>query len=116
MRRMAVLVILVSLSTVLISTVADAQNPLRIRCEWRAAADGTPPVLYQLQIMDLDGDVDTTFVVPARPGPVQEFYFVDGDYLRRYVSRVRGVDADGDEGPWSVWSVAYAFEVDDPEP
>ena len=116
MRRMAVLMFLVSLSTVLISAVADAQNPLRIRCEWRAAADGTPPVIYQLHIMDLDGGVDTTYVVPARLGPTQEFYFTHGDYLRRYVARVRGLDAEGDEGLWSDWSTVYAFEVEDPQP
>ena len=116
MRCMAVFTLMVSLSAALIVADADAQSPLRVRCEWRAGTQGSTPVLYQLQIHDLDDGVDFTYVVPAQPGPVQEFYFVDGSYLRRYVARVRGVDADGDEGPWSQWSPVAVFEVADPPP
>lgn len=116
MRRMAVLLLASVLFSAVIMARADVQEPLRIRCEWRAADSGSASVIYQLHVMDLDGGIDTTYVVPASPGSVQEFFFVDGDYLRRYVARVRGVDADGDEGQWSDWSAIYAFEVADPEP
>jgi hypothetical protein len=114
MSRMIVATLVALLLIAILSDVARVEEPLRVRCQWQAPTSGSPAVLYHLQITDLDGGLDTTYVVPAQPGEVQEFYFLDGAYLRRYVARVRGIDADGDEGPWSAWSSIYAFEVEDP--
>ena len=115
MRRLTVIPLLV-LMTFALTAIGDVQEPLRIRCEWQRPTSGSPVVLYQLQILDANGGLDTTYVVPSQAGEIQEFIFTDGDYMREYQARVRGLDADGDAGPWSGWSDLVAFEVDDPEP
>jgi hypothetical protein len=107
----------VLVATALASTaLGEIQEPLRIRCQWTRPTTGSPVAIYQLQIVDVNGGLDTTYVVPAQAGEVQEYIFADGDYMREYRARVRGIDADGDEGPWSPWSPLVAYEVEDPEP
>ena len=115
MRRFTVVVLFV-LMTFAVTTIGEVLEPLRIRCQWLRPTTGSPVVLYQLHILDANGGLDTTYVVPAQSNNIQEFIFTDGDYMREYQARVRGLDADGDAGPWSGWSDLVAFEVDDPEP
>jgi hypothetical protein len=114
MRRMVVAVLMVVLVTTIFADRALVQEPLRVLCKWDASSSGSPAVLYYLHVKDVDGGLDTTYVVPAKAGEQQEFYFTHGQYLRRYVARVRGVDVDGDEGAWSDWSTIYSFEAPDP--
>ena len=40
----------------------------------------------------------------------------EGEFLRRYIARVRGIDAQGRSGPWSDFSRIYVFEEEEPEP
>jgi hypothetical protein len=114
MRRLVVAALMTFLLIMCFADRALVQEPLRVTCKWRVATEGSPAILYQLHIQDIDGGLDTTYVVPAQPGDTQEFHFVHGEYLRRYVARVRGVDVDGDEGPWSEWSEVASFEISDP--
>ncbi len=115
MRRLMVMAVLVS-STLALTALGEILEPLRIRCQWSRPTTGSPVAIYQLSIVDVNGGLDTTYVVPAQAGEIQEFMFGDGDYMREYRARVRGVDADGDVGPWSAWSPLVTFEVEDPEP
>lgn len=101
---------------VLWASAGSAQEPLRLRCQWSRPATGTPPVAYELQIMDIDGGLDTTITVAAQPTEIQQHEVSGVDYARRYQARVRGLGGQGAPGPWSDWSVVYSFEVEDPEP
>ena len=115
MRRLTVMALLI-LMTSAMTAVGEVQEPLRIRCQWLRPTTGSPVILYQLHIKDANTGLETTYVVPAQAGEIQEFIFTDGEYNHEYQARVRGLDADGDEGPWSGWSELAAFEVDDPDP
>jgi len=115
MRRLTVIALLVFI-TIAVTAVGEVQEPLRIRCQWSRPATGSPVVLYQLNIVDANTGLETTHVVPAQAGEIQEFIFTDGEYNHEYKARVRGLDADGDAGPWSDWSPLIDFEVDEPDP
>lgn len=97
------------------AAVVQAGDPPSIRCRWQAPDSGSPVQFYELQILDVDGGLDTTLTVPSRPGPDQ-FHVFEGEFLRRYVSRVRGVDDQGRRGSWSLFSQIYVFEEEEPEP
>jgi hypothetical protein len=107
---------LLAVAILVAAASADVEEPLRIRCQWTAPTEGSPVVLYQLQVMDVNSEQVFTYVVPAQAGETQEYIFTEGDYFREYQARVRGLDADGDEGPWSEWSDVKGFEADEPEP
>ncbi|MEZ4388045.1 MAG: hypothetical protein R3D98_10815 [Candidatus Krumholzibacteriia bacterium] len=95
--------------------IADAQDFPRIRFSWYAPDTGSPVQIYELRLYDIDGGLDTTFTVPSQPGQQQTFEW-DGEYLRRYRSQVRGIDALGRPGPWSALSDTCVFEDIEPEP
>ncbi len=112
-------IVLGCLVTVLIAVVgmsiAEAQDPPRIDCTWRAPDTGSPVQQYELRILDVDGGLDTLVTVPAQPGATQVYQF-DGQFLRRYISQVRGFDALGRPGTWSAFSDTTVFEEVEPEP
>lgn len=115
MRRMIVVAIATVIAAMLGVAVVGAQDSPRILCTWDRPDSGSPVQFYELEITDVDATVDTLLAVPAQPGVAQTYVF-EGDYLRRYIARVRGVDDQQRRGPWSGYSPIYVFEQDEPEP
>lgn len=115
MRYIVLCVFIAMLVGVLSTAVVQAGDPPSIRCRWQAPDTGSPVHHYELQIVDVDGGLDTTVTVASRPGQQQEYVF-EGAFLRRYISRVRGIDGQGRSGPWSNYSQIHVFEEEEPEP
>ena len=111
----ALLLLIISLGAV----TADVLEPLRLRCSWMPPSRGAVPVVYELQVRDLNGGLDTTYVVPHVGGAAmieQEYAFLDGQYLREYVARARAIDDQGRIGPWSDWCPPQDFEQEPRDP
>jgi len=66
-----------------------------VTATWSRPTEGSPVVVYQIEIEAAATWPDTTFRIPVP---------VAADSLR---GRVRGVDAQGRAGPWSVWCGWY---------
>jgi len=115
MRYIVLCALVAVLMGALSAAVVHAGDPPSIRCRWLAPDTGSPVHRYELQIIDVDGGLDTTVTVVPRPGREQDYLF-EGEFLRRYISRVRGVDGQGRRGPWSNYSQIYVFEEEEPEP
>jgi len=115
MRYIALCSLVAVLMGLLGTSVVQAGGPPSIRCSWQAPSGGSPVQSYELQIIDVDGGLDTTITVASRPG-LEQYHLFDGQFLRRYLSRVRGIDAQGRTGPWSNYSQIYVFEEEEPEP
>lgn len=115
MRYLVLAMSIALLGGVLGVALVQAAEGVEIRCRWQAPDTGSPVQVYELQIRDVDGGLDTTMTVPSRPGPEQVQVF-EGEFLRRYIARVRGIDAQGRSGPWSNFSPIYVFEEEEPEP
>ena len=92
------------------------ENTLEVRCHWTAPSEGSPVAVYYLQVKDAVDEERhfVTYVVPSQAGTEQE-YFVTIDSLRPYTARVRGMDSQGRQGPWSEWSPMQDF-VAAPDP
>ena len=115
MRKLTVSVVLGAVLFLIGSSLVLAQGSPRIRCRWERPETGSPVQTYELHVKDVDGGLDTVFTVDAQPG-VEQVYAFDGEYLRRYVARVRGQDALNRWGLWSNFSPVSVFEEDEPEP
>ena len=75
---------------------------------WTAPEYGTPVEHYIAQVMVNDVDIQTLDNIPS------EFVSVVVVYGNNYRIRVAGVDADGNQGPYSEWSDPYTPEVGPP--
>jgi hypothetical protein len=115
MRYLVLATSIALLGGVLGVALVQAAEGVDIRCRWQAPDSGSPVQVYELQIKDVDGGLDTTITVPSQPGSEQVQVF-EGEFLRRYIARVRGIDAQGRSGPWSNFSQVYVFEEEEPEP
>ncbi len=72
---------------------------------------GTPPVRYDVEIRTggmLSDDIT------EREVDTEEITF-DVRWGTPYEVRVRGVNAQGEVGPWSIWSLVYDREYKEPE-
>jgi len=107
--------LVVAVGGLLTVDIVDAQDPPRIGCRWERPDTGSPVQSFELQVRDVDGGLDTTLTVPVQPGDEQVYEF-EGEYLRRYVARVRAFDSMQRPGPWSNFSPVSVFEEDEPEP
>ena len=113
-------IVFISMIIVLLALVAGAEeydeNTLEVRCHWTAPSEGSAVAVYYLQVKDAIDEARhfVTYVVPAQAGLEQE-YFVTIDSLRPYTARVRGMDSQGRQGPWSEWSPMQDF-VAAPDP
>ena len=111
----ALLLVIISFGVI----TAEVLEPLRLRCVWTPPTYGSLPVLYELQVRDINGGLDTMYVVPHVGGATmaeQEYEFLDGQYLREYVARARAMDAEGRYGPWCPWSPPRDFEQEPRDP
>lgn len=81
-----------------------------VTASWDPPTEGSPVVFYVLEIYEagalfLSEQVyETSYLIPA--GVFQANV--------PYTARVRGVDAQGRTGPWSLWSDEYVFDPGPP--
>lgn len=77
------------------------------RCSWDPPTYGTPVEHYVLQVITFGGDdPDTT----TYDNITDTFMDVWVKYTFTYKARVAGVDAEGRQGPWSLWTPLYGPE------
>ncbi len=86
--------------------IADAPDA---EYTWTAPEYGTPVDHYVAQV--LVNDVDILVMGPLLSGYAR----VEVVYGNKYRIRVAGVDAAGNQGPYSGWSVPYTPELAPPE-
>lgn len=79
-----------------------------VRYTWSAPATGSPVVSYKAEVMVNDRDL------LVFEGLQDESVSIQVDYGNKYLVRVAGLDAQNKQGPWSIWSLAYAPELDPP--
>ncbi len=78
--------------------------------EWTAPTTGSPVVRYEVQIWKnraTSNDITNLEVMTNR-------VVFDAHGADLYEVRVRGVDAANRPGPWSGWSIAENWELEDP--
>ena len=80
-----------------------------IEFEWTAPTTGTPVNHYVAQVMV--NRMDTLFYDSI---PSESLVF-PAQYGNTYDVRVAGVDSDGIQGPWSIWSPSFVPELQRPE-
>jgi hypothetical protein len=86
------------------------QDPADMTFTWTAPTSGTAPVRYDVEIRVGGPESDQ---IQTQSVTTNEVTF-PVDWVTMYEVRVRGVDGQGRTGPWSVWSLAYDRDLDDP--
>ena len=88
---------------------ASGQSP-QVRATWEAPITGSPVVTYELEVL-VDG-VRHLFVTSE----TTSYVFAPGTFEPSvaYIARVRGVDAQGRTGPWSLPSEPYVHDAGPP--
>lgn len=88
---------------------AQDRSGKEVPCSWEAPTYGTPVVHYVLQVVELGGAQPDTTVYDQIPGLSRNVFVAYGNV---YKARVAGVDAEGRQGPWSLWTPLYGPEMD----
>ena len=80
-------------------------------CTWLEPTNGTPVEYYVLELEKTFGN-ETLKVAYGQNQEIEEESFqFKLEFGYRYRARVAGVDAEGRQGPWSLWSDAYVPEA-----
>lgn len=82
------------------------QGTLIKRCSWSEPTYGTPVQHYILQVESREVVTDTAEYYPI----MVEYYDLELKFNVYYRARVAGVDAEGRQGPWSLWTPEYSLE------
>ena len=104
------LVAILGLVLVALSGKAQDEAPRQVTatCSWGAPTYGTPVDHYVLQLVKLGGAAfDTTTFDSIQA----ESFDLDLELGFTYKARVAGVDAQGRQGPWSLWTPVYGPRV-----
>ncbi len=91
------------------SARADGQDAPPRGYTWTAPEEGTPVDHYVAQV--LVSEVDTLAMGPLP----SEYALVEMVYGNKYSIRVAGVDAQGNQGPYSEWSDPFTPELGLPD-
>lgn len=86
------------------------RSPASLSYSWTVPTDGTPVVSYVVEVK-INGEV-TRLADPVFETTVT---LMDVEYLHEYQIRVAGVDAEGHQGPFSLWSEPFSPELEAPE-
>ena len=78
------------------------------RCSWDKPLYGPPVDHYVLELEQILGDKVVGWEL--LDWITEEFYLVELEFGFQYRCRVAGVDGDGRQGPWSLWTSLYAPE------
>ncbi len=87
----------------------DTEEAIVAEYTWTAPEYGTPVDHYVAQLLVNDVDILTIEDLPS------EYVSVEVVYGNKYSIRVAGVDAQGNQGPYSEWSEPYTPELGPPE-
>ena len=88
--------------------LAQGHHPERAVCSWDEPTYGTAVVYY---VVELEIKLGETLQSVERVETAELYY--EFDMITPYVYRahVAGVDAEGRQGPWSIWTAPYTPEA-----
>jgi len=102
----ALLLVILGASSALV--LADEKAPAEMHFTWQAPSTGSPAVHYVAQV--LVNERDTLELGPLTATEVT----IAAEYGNKYRIRVAAVDADGIQGPMSLWSDPHSPELGPP--
>ena len=102
----ALLLVIMGASSALV--LADEKAVPQMHFTWQGPSTGTPAVHYVAQV--LVNERDTLILGPLTATEVT----IDAEYGNKYRIRVAAVDADGIQGPMSLWSDPHSPELGPP--
>ena len=97
-----------TIAMILLASTAMAQTEVEATCEWAAPTTGSPVLLYVIEHSVIDG---AWTQIATTSATTYTFMVSVGDSHR---VRVAGVDADGDQGPFSLPSDPYIPDLGPP--
>jgi hypothetical protein len=80
-----------------------------LKIDWTAPTTGTPVEYYVAEVM-----VNRTDTMHFDNIPEETMRF-SSQFGKDYMVRVAAVDAEGIQGPWSIWSAPYMVELGSPD-